>query len=277
MKSIKTLLIFLVALTSIIPALSFAEVRKAYYPNGELKIEANYKNGKLEGIGKRYYESGRLQGNGNYKNDKVEGIFILYYENGQLEQEGNYKNGKEEGIFKTYYKSGTLRGEANYKNGKLEGIYKGYYEGGGIAFIDTFKNGQKINRKKYDENEKLVSVMTEQFVINALPTSVVSSNSQSTKREALNASKQSKYRLLITKNNGRYYWASRENKELSYTISGEYHIFIEINGAGYITVFDQKSLPKFMREEGTSFIYKEHVRAFMSNITYWGKASAFNP
>ena len=65
-----------------------------YYENEQLWMEHNYKNGKLEGIGKEYYE------------------------NGKLKWEANYKNGKLVGLTKTYYESGVLRGEHNYKNGK---------------------------------------------------------------------------------------------------------------------------------------------------------------
>ena len=54
MKSIKTLLIILVTLILSNPVLSFAEVRKEYYPSGKLKIEGNFENGKAEGIFKQY-------------------------------------------------------------------------------------------------------------------------------------------------------------------------------------------------------------------------------
>ena len=154
MKSIKILLIFLIALTLSNPALSFAEVKKEYYPSGKLKKESNFVNGKKEGISKFYYESGKLSGECNYENGKLEGIAKTYFESGQLLGEGNYKNEKLEGIGKGYYESGQLKQEVNFVNDKQEGINKGYYESGGIEFIDTYKNGQRINRKKYDKNGK---------------------------------------------------------------------------------------------------------------------------
>jgi len=64
-------------------------VTKDYYENGQLKMEANYKDGKLEGVAKFYYESGQLELEGNYKNDKREGINKEYYECGQLKLERN--------------------------------------------------------------------------------------------------------------------------------------------------------------------------------------------
>ena len=54
----------------IIPSIASAEVRKEYYPSGELKYEWSVKNGKLVGLTKTYYESGVLRGEHNYKNGK---------------------------------------------------------------------------------------------------------------------------------------------------------------------------------------------------------------
>ncbi len=164
---IATLLTFLVSS----PVLSSAEVKKEYYPSGELKAETNYQNGKKEGIVKWYYENGQLQLQAYLKNGKPEGIYKTYYRNGQLSVEVNYKNGWMEGIEKRYYESGQLQyeinwknhmrngiskfyyrngqlmDEENYKNDKQEGIHKGYYRNGQIKYIETYKNGQKINSK----------------------------------------------------------------------------------------------------------------------------------
>lgn len=120
-------------------------------------------------------------------------------------------------------------------------------------------------------------LLAQQIVINATPKSQVTSSSKETKREVLNNSKQNEFRLLITKQNGKYYWATRDNRELFYTVSGAFHIFIEAGGAGYITVFDQSVLPESMRDPGADIQYKEHIRAFMGDITYWGSAEKFDP
>ena len=39
----------------------FGEFTERYYPNGILKFEGNYKNGKANGYGKSYFPSGKLQ------------------------------------------------------------------------------------------------------------------------------------------------------------------------------------------------------------------------
>jgi hypothetical protein len=81
-----SLVVFLLAIIFILPSHAFAEVRKEYYPNGKLKFERNYINGKQEGITKVYFESGKLEAERNYKNGKLEGLEKEYYESGELKR-----------------------------------------------------------------------------------------------------------------------------------------------------------------------------------------------
>ena len=117
----------------------------------------------------------------------------------------------------------------------------------------------------------------EEMVINALPLSAVYSSEASTNREMLNQSKQDENRLVITKDKGNYYWASRDNQELVHISGGAIHVFIEKKGDGYITVFDQSTLPEAIRSSSLKIQYKEHLRNFMGSITYWGEADSFLP
>jgi hypothetical protein len=110
-------------------------------------------------------------------------------------------------------------------------------------------------------------------VIDALPNSVVYSGSENTRRDMLGPEKKEEYRLTITKRDGRYYWSSREDRELTYRISGAFHIFMEVMGGGYITIFN---LPESLRD-GAGLEYKEHIRNFTGNITYWGETEIFAP
>ncbi len=93
-----SLIVFILATILILPSFASAEVKKEYYPTGELQHERTYVGGVREGISKEYYK------------------------NGKLKAERNYVNGKQEGVNKIYYKSGNIDAKFNYKNGKLEGI-----------------------------------------------------------------------------------------------------------------------------------------------------------
>ena len=66
-----------------------------WYENGQKKIEANYKDGKMNGKWTWWHENGQIESEGNFKNGKKDGKRTWWFENGQKKAEGNYKNGKE--------------------------------------------------------------------------------------------------------------------------------------------------------------------------------------
>ena len=66
---------------------------KEYYPNGNLKFEGEYTNGKRNGIGKEYDYKGNLIIECEYTNGKRNGKFKEYYTDGKVKFEGEYLNG----------------------------------------------------------------------------------------------------------------------------------------------------------------------------------------
>ena len=130
---------------------------KSYYENGELKIESFLMDGKKDGIHKTYYENGQLEQESPYKNDKRDGFARAYHENGQPKLEGSFKNDKLVGITKMYYENGQLKSEAIYKDGKLDGIKKDFYSNGQLKSEAIYKDGKRDGpQKSYDENGKLI-------------------------------------------------------------------------------------------------------------------------
>ena len=81
--------------------------------------EANYKDGKLDGVQRYWYSNGQLYIEENYKNGQQDGVQRYWYDNGQLNEEANYKDGKLDGIRKVWYNDGELKFELNYKNGVI--------------------------------------------------------------------------------------------------------------------------------------------------------------
>ena len=114
-------------------------------------------------------------------------------------------------------------------------------------------------------------------VLNATPETRVDSDSGSTTRKILSESEQNEYRVLIVKDGEKYFWATRENRELIHRISGAHHYFIDPQGGGYVKVFDTSFLPDFLREQGPRFAYYEHLSLGLQTITYWGTADDLNP
>jgi len=78
----------------------------------------------------------------------------------------------------------------------------------------------------------------------------------------LSESQQSESRLIITRKGQKYYWTSRQDRELTKHESGIYTIFLETKGAGYVKTM--KSTDKVL--------YMEHMGLGLETITYWGVA-----
>jgi len=107
----------------------------------------------------------------------------------------------------------------------------------------------------------------ELIVLNGIPLVQAKCSFEDCKHFALSESQQLESRVLITKKNNKYLWASRGNRELTKSQSGAFTIFTENNGAGYIRV----------ARAGDKILYTEHMGLALETISYWGAANDFNP
>lgn len=114
-------------------------------------------------------------------------------------------------------------------------------------------------------------------VLAGRPTTKVQSDAAESIRSTLSPSESGEFRVEIVKRKGRYFWATREGRELSHSQSGVYHIFREATGPGYIRVVDQAAIPEPMRLPGPRIQYYEHMALGLVTITYWGTSDSFSP
>lgn len=121
----------------------------------------------------------------------------------------------------------------------------------------------------------VASPVLAQVVLDAKPTVKVESGEGATSRELLSEPDRTKYRITIIRRAGRYFWTSREDRELVHHASGAFHYFIEPRGGGYIKVFDTHTLRESMRDPGPRFRYMEHLTLWLGTITYWGATEEF--
>lgn len=109
--------------------------------NGHVITEANYVNGKKNGNCKEWNASAdQLKSDANYKDGQMDGKCLIYYENEsyqkgdaiihQIKSETNYKAGVREGKFISYNKKGGLNCEGTYANDIKIGEWKYYNEDG---------------------------------------------------------------------------------------------------------------------------------------------------
>ena len=67
----------------------------ALHPNGQKMGEANYKDGKEDGLERVWHENGQKMLEGNWNDGRLDGLFVRWHENGQKAYEANYKDGKK--------------------------------------------------------------------------------------------------------------------------------------------------------------------------------------
>lgn len=107
----------------------------------------------------------------------------------------------------------------------------------------------------------------ELVVLNGLPLVQATCSIEDCKHFTLSESQRLESRVLITKKNNKYLWASRGNRELTKSQSGAFTIFTETSGAGYIRI----------AKAGDKVLYTEHMGLALETISYWGIANDFIP
>ena len=113
-----------------------------YWPNGQKRIEAHYKNGELDGLETEWHENGKKKSEHHYKNGVKDGLWTDW-SNGQKRMEAHYKDGKKEGLETYWYKGRQKKGDVHYKNGKKKSEH--HYKNGKQVGLETWwdKDGKK--------------------------------------------------------------------------------------------------------------------------------------
>jgi len=89
---------------------------KEYYESGNVKIEGALVDGLRTGVWYAYFENGVVQSEYNYKAGRREGKCVVRYENGQTYYEGLWENDVKVGSWSYYLESGDLGSTIDYGN-----------------------------------------------------------------------------------------------------------------------------------------------------------------
>ncbi|UTW61360.1 hypothetical protein KFE98_15250 [bacterium SCSIO 12741] len=113
---------------------------KWYYPSGEIKEEAVFVNGTLNGPYKAYNEQGILTESYTYAKDgSIEGLVETFYQFGGVKDSLYSAKGKRVGTNKTYHSNGQLYNTISYKKGLPYGPYVEFYDNGDTAEVAIFE------------------------------------------------------------------------------------------------------------------------------------------
>ncbi len=85
-----------------------------FYENKQKKMEGTYKYEQRDGQWKAWYDDGTLWSEGEYKDGKRNGLGIAYHENGKKYIEGMYCNDARVGAWRFYDTTGVLLKEVNF-------------------------------------------------------------------------------------------------------------------------------------------------------------------
>ena len=89
--------------------------------NGNMSQRTTFRNGKeLNQTRLTYYENGKLKVKADSKSNKRNGLYEEFYENGQLKETGNYQDGKQDGLWESFDKEGNLTRTGVLRNGVLQ-------------------------------------------------------------------------------------------------------------------------------------------------------------
>lgn len=79
---------------------------------------------------------------------------------------------------------------------------------------------------------------------------------------------------VISEIGGKYYWATRENKEMVRRVSGAFITFLAVDGSGYVRLVDPgaKTAASLISPTEVKFDYVEHLLIGLQSITYYGNA-----
>ena len=134
-------------------------VWKKYYPNGTIRYEGKFKNGKEVGVFKFYEKSNSrfptIIKSYSKKNDSTAVAF--YTLKGNLQSKGFFIDKIRVGAWKYYFPNGKLMSKEFYHLGKLDGEIINYYPTGKPTEISFYKNGLKSGlSKKYSSDNILI-------------------------------------------------------------------------------------------------------------------------
>ena len=103
------------------------------WPNKNVKVIQDIRNGLEDGITEIYFENGKIQEQRSYLEGQKHGIWFTYNEAGTKLSEAYYRHNKKDGIWRIWDETGKLRYEMYYSNGEKTGIWRIWDETGKLT------------------------------------------------------------------------------------------------------------------------------------------------
>ena len=140
-----TFLIYIIGLIVLAGIAAFFWSKRLHNDEGTLRFESGgysmpLKYGRISGKVTSNYQSGKNKFEANWVDGKQEGLLIQWHESGKKKAEINFINGKKEGLETEWSRDGKKSWDNNYKDGKREGL-----------LIQWSSDGKKFREIKYKD------------------------------------------------------------------------------------------------------------------------------
>jgi len=109
----------------------------------------------------------------------------------------------------------------------------------------------------------------ESIVFVGIPTSLAVASEEGAERVTLEGKDAADKQVVIVKRDGKYYWRSRQDKELIHFAAGAMHFFIAPT-SGYIKIMDTSSIAALLDEKPPRYMYFENMSQLLTTWTYHG-------
>jgi hypothetical protein len=109
-------------------------------------------------------------------------------------------------------------------------------------------------------------------VFSGVPVVKVSEGGTERVPETLEREKAINLGCVVSEIRGKYYWATRENKEMVRYVSGAFVTYMAVDGSGYVRLIHQsaKDAASLMSPTEALFDYVEHILIGLRSVTYYG-------
>lgn len=137
-------------------------IQKRYDAEGNLVEEANYTNGKLEGLRIIFDENGDTSVVETYTAGKFDGPYRTYHPGGQQQRfTGNYVDNTMTGLWYKYNAAGQMIEEVTFADNLENGPFREWHDNGNLAAEGSYLEGDNEHGRLriYNENGSLNRVM----------------------------------------------------------------------------------------------------------------------
>ena len=119
-------------------------VSKGWWPDGKLKDERTWKDGKQSGSFATWHENGRQMWSGSFKSGSRDGLWTFWDNCGRKKEDGSWVDGQRKGLWIWYHENGQKQWERTYEDGELNGAEILWHENGQIRGSGSYDDGNEV-------------------------------------------------------------------------------------------------------------------------------------